>query len=207
LFSQFKEEPGRLGRNAEDDALERTLSALAAQAMAELGTVLSSLPDEAADPLVSAITKARRIALYGAGREGLAIKGFAMRLFHLGLAAHMVADMTTPPVGRGDLLIVTSGQGSLPTGEVLMDIAKTAGAVTAIVTAMPQGPTSRKADLMAVIPAQTMASDQGSDASLLPMGSLFEFAEAIFFELVILKLRDHLGETAASMRARHTNLE
>jgi 6-phospho-3-hexuloisomerase len=39
------------------------------------------------------------------------------------------------------------------------------------------------------------------------MGSLFEFAEAIFFELVILKLRDRTGETAESMRRRHTNLE
>jgi len=42
---------------------------------------------------------------------------------------------------------------------------------------------------------------------VLPMGSLFEIAEAIFFELVILRLRDRTGETAETMRARHTNLE
>jgi 6-phospho-3-hexuloisomerase len=187
--------------------LDRPLSALGAQALAELAAVMAGLPADAADPLIAAVARARRIALYGAGREGLAIKGFAMRLFHLGLDAHMVADMTTPPIGRGDLLIVTSGQGSLPTGEVLIDIAKAAGATAAVVTATPGGPTSRKADVLAIIPAQTMANDQGSGASLLPMGSLFEFAETLFFELVILKLRDNLGETAASMRARHTNLE
>jgi 6-phospho-3-hexuloisomerase len=39
------------------------------------------------------------------------------------------------------------------------------------------------------------------------MGSLFEFAEAIFFELVILELRKRTGETAETMRSRHTNLE
>jgi 6-phospho-3-hexuloisomerase len=187
--------------------LERSLRELGSAALAELDHVLSALPDDAAEPLIAAIADARRIALYGAGREGLAIKGFAMRLFHLGRDAHMVADMTTPPVGRGDLLIVTSGQGSLPTGEVLVDIARAAGAKTAIVTANPNGPTSRKADIRAVIPAQTMANDRGAGASVLPMGSLFEFAETIFFELIILKLRDRLGETADTMRARHTNLE
>ena len=52
-----------------------------------------------------------------------------------------------------------------------------------------------------------MANDQAGKVSVLPMGSLFEIAETIFFELVILKLRDRVGETAATMRARHTNLE
>jgi 6-phospho-3-hexuloisomerase len=160
-----------------------------------------------ADPLIDAILKARRIALYGAGREGLAIKGFAMRLFHLGLDAHVVADMTTPPLGPGDLLIVTSGQGQLPTAEALMDIAMTAGARTALVTAEPAGRAARLADVLAVIPAQTMAGDRGPNVSILPMGSLFEFAETIFFELVIIRLRARLGETADTMRARHTNLE
>src|SRR3712207_7632788 len=36
-----------------------------------------------------------------------------MRLMHLGLDAHMVADMTTPPVGPGDLFIASVGPGEL----------------------------------------------------------------------------------------------
>ncbi len=39
------------------------------------------------------------------------------------------------------------------------------------------------------------------------MGSLFETAQMIFFELVILKLRPRFDETSETMRARHTNLE
>jgi len=187
--------------------MDRPLSELGKTAVAELTAVMAALPDDAAEPLIAAILAARRIALYGAGREGLALKGFAMRLFHLGRDAHVVADMTTPPVGPGDLLIVTAGQGRFATGETLLDIARAAGARTAIVTAQPDGPTARKADVRLVIPAQTMADDQGGRVSLLPMGSLFEIAETIVFELVILKLRERLGETAATMRARHTNLE
>ena len=61
--------------------------------------------------------------------------------------------------------------------------------------------------MVTVIPAQTMADDRGGGVSVLPMGSLFETAQMLLFELVILKLRDRLGETAQTMRARHTNLE
>jgi 6-phospho-3-hexuloisomerase len=39
------------------------------------------------------------------------------------------------------------------------------------------------------------------------MGSLFEGAQFVVFELLVLLLRDRLGETAETMRARHTNLE
>jgi 6-phospho-3-hexuloisomerase len=52
-----------------------------------------------------------------------------------------------------------------------------------------------------------MANDQGANLSVLPMGSLFETAQMIFFELVILKLRPRFRETSETMRARHTNLE
>lgn len=135
------------------------------------------------------------------------MKGFAMRLFHMGQNVHVVGDMTTPPLGTGDLLIVSAGPGNFRSIDALIDIASGAGAMTAVVTAQPHGATSRKADIVTVIPAQTMADDQGGAASVLPMGSLFEIAEAIFFELAILKLRERTGETADSMRARHTNLE
>src|SRR6476660_1908531 len=124
--------------------MNRSLHDLARGALADLGEVFAAIPEDAADPLIEAILGARRIALYGAGREGLAIKGFAMRLFHMGRDAHVVGDMTTPPLGPGDLLIVTSGQGQLATAEALVATARAAGARTAIVTAQPDGATARK---------------------------------------------------------------
>ena len=54
----------------------------------------------------------------------------------------------------------------------------------------------------------TMADDQGeARRSVLPMGSLFEMGQMLLFELVVLRLRERLGETAETMCARHTNLE
>ena len=46
-----------------------------------------------------------------------------------------------------------------------------------------------------------MADDRGGHLSVLPMGSLFETAQMIFFELVILKLRPRFGETGNDARA------
>ena len=74
-------------------------------------------------------------------------------------------------------------------------------------TAQPQGELTKHVDVVAVIPAQTMADDQGGKLSVLPMGSLFETAQMIIFEVAILKLRPLFSETADTMRARHTNLE
>jgi len=62
-------------------------------------------------------------------------------------------------------------------------------------------------DVVTVIPAQTTANDRGAKLSVLPMGSLFETAQMIAFELAILKLRPRFHETSETMRARHTNLE
>ena len=89
----------------------------------------------------------------------------------------------------------------------LMNIAKQAGTKTVVVTAQADGGAGRRADVVVHIPAQTMANDQAGKLSVLPMGSLFEVAMMLVFELVVLRLRDRLGETPETMRARHTNLE
>jgi 6-phospho-3-hexuloisomerase len=184
-----------------------TIPALSLRALDDLAGVFSALPVEAADALIDALAASKRIAIYGAGREGLQMHGFAMRLFHLGLDVHVVADMTVPPIGPGDLLFVSSGPGASNIGDALMRVAKSAGARTAVVTAQPQGRTPQAADIVFTIPAQTMADDRGGAVSVLPMGSLFETAQMLVFEIIVLKLRDRLGETAETMRARHTNLE
>ena len=184
-----------------------SLAELSKGALADLAGVFAKLPDDAADPLIEAIVAAKKIVLFGCGREGLQTRGFAMRLFHMGRDVAVWGDMTTPPVGPGDLLIVSAGPGDLATAAVLVAIARKAGAKTALVTAQPAGDLARHVDVVTVIPAQTMADDRGGKLSVLPMGSLFETAQMIFFELVILELRPRFGETAETMRARHTNLE
>jgi 6-phospho-3-hexuloisomerase len=184
-----------------------SFAGLAIRALGDLSRVFERLTPGAEDAFVDAIVAAKRIAIYGAGREGLQMDGFAMRLAHMGRGAHVVGDMSTPPVGRGDLLIVSAGPGASNVGDALIRVAHEAGAKVAVVTAQPKGRTPASAEVVFHIPAQTMADDQSAGGSVLPMGSLFETAQMILFEIIILKLRARLGETAETMRARHTNLE
>jgi 6-phospho-3-hexuloisomerase len=158
--------------------------------------------------LVAELVTARRVVAYGVGREGLMMRALAMRLYHLGLDAHVVGDMSCPPVGPGDLLIVSAGPGDFSTVRGLIGVARAAGARTACVTAQPGAAVPAACDLVLTIPAQTMADDQGPQAaSVLPMGSLFEGAQYVVFEILVLMLRDRLGAAPEAMRARHTNLE
>ncbi|WP_343082303.1 6-phospho-3-hexuloisomerase [Ostreiculturibacter nitratireducens] len=177
-------------------------------ALSELGIVLDAIdPDEIA-AACEMIATAGRIVAYGCGREGLQLRGLVMRLHHLGLRAAMQGDMAAPPVGKGDLLLVSAGPGELPTVTALMRIARDAGAEVLFVTAQPRTPSAVFATRVLTIPAQTMASDRGEAAtSILPMGSLFEGAMFLLFEIMVLDLRGRLGVSPEDMRARHTNLE
>jgi 6-phospho-3-hexuloisomerase len=126
---------------------------------------------------------------------------------HLGIDAHFVGDMTTPPIRNGDLLIASAGPGSFSTVLALENIALQAGARVMIVTAQSDGHAAKKADVVIELKAQTMANDGHSTASLLPMGSLFEAAQLVFFDLISIVLREQTRQTPEEMRDRHTNLE
>ena len=171
------------------------------QALQELAGVFDRIDEQAVDAAVGVIAGAGRIALYGGGREGLQIKGLAM------LKVAVVGDMTTPPLGSGDLLIVSAGPGGFSTVLGLMGVATAAGAKTLVVTSQPNGDAAKRADHVLTIPALTMADDQGTKVSVLPMGSLFEGAQYVLFEIMVLKLRERLGISTEAMRANHTNLE
>lgn len=175
-------------------------------ALAEIRAVLESGAAAEVEKLCDELLKANRIACYGVGREGLMIRALCMRLMHLGLDAHMVGDMTTPPVGDGDLLVVSAGPGSFSTVKALLGIAHSAGARVAVVTAQPKGEVPSAADTVIHLRAQTMADDRGGQ-SVLPMGSLYEAAMLIFFDIVSIVVRERTGQTMEGMRGRHTNLE
>lgn len=178
------------------------------EAISELGSVVERIDDTVVDAACAMIEAAGTIVFYGLGREGLQLRGFCMRLFHMGRHVAMAFDMTTPPLGSGDLFITCAGPGFLSTTEPLMRIARGAGAKVLLVTAQPHAQLAPLADLVLLVPAQTMADDQSPTASrVLPMGSAFEGALFVLFEVMIAKLKARLGVAAEAMRARHTNME
>lgn len=184
------------------------MSTLYQGALDELAQVFDKVDDTAVDRACEMIRDAKRVVVFGGGRERLQIMGFAMRLHHMGLDVAVEGDMTTPPVGPGDLFVVTVGPGEISTALALLGVAKEAGAKILFLTAQPQGRGAAYADYVLTIPAQTMADDQGpAKTSVLPMGSLYEGALFVLFEVMVLKLIALTGVTPEQMRANHTNLE
>lgn len=202
---------------AESNPTESTL--LASKICNQISSVFSTSTTtkaSALDVLVQEIADAAnrngRVFVYGVGREGLMLKALSMRLFHLGLSSHCVFDMNTPPIGPLDLLITSAGPGGFSTVDAISGVAKSNGARVLLLTAQPDSGTSVKyASAVAYIPAQTMADDNVGDGEkerpLLPMGSLYEGAMFVLFEMVVFKLAQVLKLNPEAVRARHTNLE
>ena len=76
--------------------------------------------------------------------------------------------MVTPPVGSGDLFLVSAGPGHFPTVETLLNVAREAGGRTAAITAQPVRAAQMPVDLLINLPAQTMV-DIAAGRSILTM--------------------------------------
>jgi 6-phospho-3-hexuloisomerase len=176
------------------------------RALAELSDAVAGIDPAAIEQACALIARSGAVMGYGCGREGLQVRGLVMRLHHLGLRVAMQGDMAAPPLGPGDLFLCSAGPGDLATVTALMRVARGAGADVLLLTAEPEAAPPGLASMVLHIPAMTMARDRGGDA-LLPMGSIFEGALFLLFEIMVLRLRDLLGQSPADMRARHTNME
>ena len=166
--------------------------------LSELAKVMSGIDAEAAERLADQILAARRVFAAGCGRSGLMARAFAMRLMHLGIAAHVSGDTTTPAIANGDLLIVCSGKGEKATLIGFMKCAAAAGAACAAITAEPASASARLADTAIVLPARGSAQFGGS---------LFEQAALVFFDGLVMRLIEKSGARHEDMAARHANLE
>ncbi|GLU24228.1 hypothetical protein SLE2022_401780 [Rubroshorea leprosula] len=202
------------------DAGDTSMSTLASQICNQIASIFakptSPYPptlDLLVTELSTIASQKGRVFLYAAGRGGLILKALCMRLFHLGLSAHFVFDLTTPPITSNDLLIASSGSGGSSSVEAICSLARSHGARVLLLTAQPEkGRIVKHANVVAYVPAQTMADDQanagdGRSRALLPMGSAYEGALFVLFEMLVFKLGEVLGENPEAVRARHTNLE
>lgn len=173
----------------------------------ELATVFERIDPGQVEAFIAAITQARRIILIGVGREGLATRAFTMRLMHMGLDAHWVWDDTTPSLGKGDLLIATSGCGEIGHIHYVVETARKRGATVAVVTGDPHKKTAKIADVLLFVPAAVYLGTADVVPSVQPMGNLFEQALLITFDMIVMTMRDRLAITPEAMEHRHRNLE
>lgn len=176
--------------------------------LTEVKSVLEKITEEEIFQLIEQIIKANKIVCCGAGKVGMAIRGFAMRLGHFGFNAHTLGDSTVPSIGKGDLLIVASGSGETQTIFDLVSIASKNGATIVAITGNPESRIGKLANDCVKIsaPSKTKRDETGM-ISIQPMTTLNEQCLTLFFDGVVLYMMDKLGETHETMWARHSNLE
>src|SRR6202453_1582691 len=119
----------------------------------ELERTLAAVSDAEIAVAQRMILAANRVFVMGAGRTGLALKMAAMRLMHLGLVVHVAGEVTSPAIGRGDLLLVASGSGTTAGPLHAAEVAVKAGARVLALTATPASKLATLAQGVVVIPA------------------------------------------------------
>ncbi len=177
------------------------------QILTEIKTVLTKVDQAQVDTLVRDILAARRIIASGAGRVGMAVRGFVMRLKHLGLDAYILGDANVPSLKEQDLFLVCSGSGETQTIFELTAIANRNQAKIALITGNPASRMGKLAQTIVEIRAPSKTKQVEGFASIQPMTTLNEQSIGIFFDAVVLRLMEELNETHETMWERHSNLE
>jgi 6-phospho-3-hexuloisomerase len=181
----------------------------ASAVIAELDRTLSAISAQEAECLAKLILGAKRVFVAGAGRSGLAVKAFAMRLMHMGLNAYVVGETVTPGLRADDLLLIGSGSGATASLVAMAEKAKALRANIAVVTIFPDSQIGQLADTAVRISAPTPKADggKGQFTSVQPIGSLFEQTLLIFLDIIVMRLMEKKAIDANMMFERHANLE
>lgn len=69
----------------------------------ELSKFCGMVQEEEVQKLADEVKTANKIFLAGAGRSGLAARGFTNRLLHMGFDVHFVGEISCPPIKEEDL--------------------------------------------------------------------------------------------------------
>jgi 6-phospho-3-hexuloisomerase len=179
------------------------------QIIGEVAVCVRQVNPACLDQAGKLIASSPRIFVAGAGRSGLCMRAFAVRLMHLGKMVHVVGEITTPNISTNDLLILGSGSGRTDGLLTIAHQAKREGAQILLFTTDGSSPLAEQADLRVIIPAPSLKSTEGSSGplSVQPMGTLFEQSLLIVCDRLVLGLMQQTGVSSTQMSRRHANLE
>ena len=167
---------------------------------------------------MDAIIEAKHIFIHGTGREGISMRGFAMRLSHLGKPTYWFMDDTTIGMHEGDLFILADGRGDVGIHRrIAKEAAKTGGKV-AVITCLPEGYVVKNyADLILFVHSTVYLGDSANNPdapkqhdvvpTVQPMGNQFEQHLYLLLDIIAILLKDEMGLTYEDMEANHRNIE
>lgn len=168
---------------------------------------MEGIAENEAAELVERLLQARQIFVAGAGRSGLMMRAFAMRLFQLGLRAYVVGETVTPGMGPEDMLIIGSGSGETRSLVSVAEKATSLGGTVTLITLVPESTIGRLSALTVKLPGSVKDRAGQPYPTIQPMGALFEQTLLLFGDAVVLRLMELRQDNTATMYGRHANLE
>jgi len=167
---------------------------------------------------LDAIVQAKHIFVHGTGREGISMRGFAMRLAHLGKQVFWLMDDTTIGMHEGDLFILSDGRGDVGIHRRIVSQAAKTGAKIAFLTALPEGnlPANYGDYVLFVHSTVYMGDEEDRRNSpiqhdvvptIQPMGNQYEQHLYLLLDVISILLKDEMGQSYEDMEHRHRNIE
>ena len=176
--------------------------------ISELENTVPKIRNKDTNMLIEKIIKAKRVFTAGAGRSGLMVKAFAMRLMHIGIISYVLGETVTPSIEKNDLLIIGSGSGETESLCFMAKKAKQIGADLAVITIFSDSSIGKLADFIITIPAPTgKVQREVGVPTVQPKGSLFEQCMLILLEAIIIVLMEKMNIVPDTLMRRHANLE
>jgi len=173
----------------------------------EINKTLESSDFRDLESFIHKILGAKKIIVFGAGRVGLMMKSFAMRLNHLGLESYFVGEMNLPATGGGDLMVIGSGSGNTKSVVIIAKIAQSNNLDVISVTSNADSSIASLSSSLILLNCQTKETIHEPGHSIQPMTTLFEQSLLIFLDSLILDLMEKLSENSESMSRRHNVIE
>ena len=178
----------------------------------EIDEVLSSVNEERVNSLISMIQTSDKIVGYGAGRMGLSLKAFIMRLNHLGIKAYYIDDTYIPPLTQYDMVLVSSGSGETSMIKHFVERVKekTDCPVVSILGNKNSSIGKLSDWVVEFKPCNGGLNSADSDdkiSSIQLMSTLNEQATYILFDIIAKKLADKLDLDTEKTKRNHFNVE
>ena len=177
--------------------------------ISEIQKVIYKVSEKEVNDFIGRIVKSKNIFLIGAGRMGIILQSFSMRLLHLGFNSYIVGSINCPPISSKDLLIVASSSGETSSVKLIAEMVKGYNADIMTITANPESTIAKLSSRVILLPATSTikTTKDGFSISKQPMKTLFEQSLFILLESAVLQIMDRTKQKASDLAKRHTNLE
>lgn len=173
--------------------------------MNEINEVMSLVDEKEIEEAMTLLKKDRRIFVAGAGRSGFQVKGFAMRLMHIGYTDYVIGETITPSIQQGDVWVAVSGSGTTKNIVADTETAKNKGLNIVVLTSDSDSPLARLADKVIVVPGATKTGAGVKSVQLL--SSLFDQTVHVVLDALTLKLAQRDKTTNEDALNTHVNIE